>query len=293
MGNRRGHRSNWWTETTNGIANWLGVAIVGVLVVASAVTIGAIGQRTQPASTVAYTPAPLEITSTPTPTPTVARIAFADAWGRVQDNGRPFVIAVVGDSTANDEDEWANLAFQQLAQDLNRPLVHHVWDLATNSYVDNYDGNDDGSNAPLIVWNGSAPGMDGAYSLANIAAMIPEAPDAIFLNHGHNAFPTPTTLVDQLDQLRDSLTTTYPEAGLASVIQNPRLDDRAEAFEAALATERQWLTEHPEILAIDVNAAYKSAGNLASLLNSDRLHPSPAGSEVAAEAVLAALPSPN
>lgn len=91
MGNRRGHHSNWWTETTNGIANWIGVVIVGVLVAASALGIAALGQRPEAASTVTYTPTPLAITRTPTPTPEPTEridlpgegaqvVFFGDSW---------------------------------------------------------------------------------------------------------------------------------------------------------------------------------------------------------------------
>lgn len=59
MGNRRrGHRSNWWTETTNGIYNWLGVVIVAVLVAASGAGAVALMERNAPVAS-NYTPPPV------------------------------------------------------------------------------------------------------------------------------------------------------------------------------------------------------------------------------------------
>lgn len=106
MGKRRRDRSSWWTETTNGVQNSVGVIIVAVLVAGSAAGIIALAQR-QPATVAAPTNTPTALFPSPTPSPTA----------------RP-VVAVLGDSFSPAEGQevqdynWAAIVAKRQGWDL-------------------------------------------------------------------------------------------------------------------------------------------------------------------------------
>ncbi|RWZ51592.1 hypothetical protein ELQ90_05640 [Labedella phragmitis] len=217
-------------------------------------------------------------------------LPFKEAWTRIDDPEREFVVVVLGDSTGNEQGEWVDRAFRMLAEELDRPLVEHPWNLQTARYADPITVNGDGDGAPIVVWNGSASGKTAAYSLENYDRLVPQRPDVLFLNHGLNNVRRPDRVGPEFS---DILTRTEQSwagtVGYGTLLENPRFDDWAAAHDSVLEGVRSWLDERPFVLGIDVHEAYLAREDVATLLTVDLLHPSPAGSQVTAETVLAAI----
>lgn len=217
-------------------------------------------------------------------------VSFADARDLLADSGRPFVVTVIGDSTGDQPGEWVDLAFRQLSEELDRPLVQHPWDLLTDSYLPEIRSNEDAASAPIVVWNGSASGKTGAYSLAHFDTMVPEQPDLVIFNHGLNNVPKPQTVAPQLTALVAEVERYWPASvGFAAILENPRFDGWAAAHAAVIENVGSWLAENQAIRAIDVHAAYNGSAAPESLLLPDLLHPSPSGSALTAATVLETL----
>ena len=217
-------------------------------------------------------------------------VSFADARDRLTDSGRPFVVSVIGDSTGNEPGEWVDLAFRELSEELDRPLIQHPWDILTNTYLPEIRSNEDGASAPIIVWNGSASGKTGAYSLDHFAALMPAQPDLVVFNHGLNNVPKPETVGPQLTALVAEVERYWPESvGYAAILENPRFDQWAAAHTAVIDNVTAWLAENQAIRPIDVHTAYLDSPDADTLLLPDLLHPSPAGSGVTAATVLDAI----
>ena len=217
-------------------------------------------------------------------------ISFADARDKLADAGRPFIVTVIGDSTGNEPGEWVDLAFRELSEELDRPLVQHPWDILTNTYLPEIRSNEDATAAPIIVWNGSGSGKTGAYSLEHFATLVPAQPDVVIFNHGLNNVPEPATVAPQLTALVAEVERYWPESvGFAAILENPRFDQWAEAHTAVIGNVTSWLAENQAIRPIDVHSAYLEAADADTLLLPDLLHPSPAGSALTAATVLDAL----
>jgi hypothetical protein len=217
-------------------------------------------------------------------------VPFGDARDRLADDGRPFIVTVIGDSTGNEPGEWVDLAFQQLAEDLDRPLIQHPWDVLTGSYSPEVRSNEDGASAPIIVWNGSASGKTGKYSLTHFDMLVPEQPDLILFNHGLNNVPDPQAVAPQLAALVAETERYWPKTvGYAAILENPRFDGWATEHTMVIDNVTSWLAENQAVRPIDAHAAYLAAPAPELLLLPDLLHPSPAGSAVTATTVLEAL----
>lgn len=216
-------------------------------------------------------------------------VPFADARDRLADENRPFVVTVIGDSTGDAPGEWVDLAFRQLAEETDRPLVQHSWDLVNSSYLPAVESNADAASAPLIVWNGSASGKTGEYSLAHFDTLVPAQPDLVIFNHGLNNVPKPAAVGPQLTALVAEVERYWPAtAGFAAILENPRFDAWADAHRDVIDNVTSWLGEHSSVRSIDVHSAYLAVEPEALLLP-DLLHPNPAGSAVTAATVLEAL----
>ena len=216
-------------------------------------------------------------------------VSFADARDQLSDAGRPFVVTVIGDSTGNEPGEWVDRVFRELSEELDRPLIQHPWDILTNEYLPEIRSNEDGASAPIIVWNGSASGKTGAYSLAHFATLVPAQPDLVIFNHGLNNVPKPATVAPQLTALVSEVERYWPQSvGFAAILENPRFDQWASAHTEVIDNVTSWLAENQAIRPIDVHSAYLEAAD-DTLLLPDLLHPSPAGSALTAATVLDAL----
>ncbi|MET0886709.1 MAG: SGNH/GDSL hydrolase family protein [Mycetocola sp.] len=217
-------------------------------------------------------------------------VSFADARDRLDDSGRPFVVTVIGDSTGDQPGEWVDLAFRELAESLDRPLIQHPWDILTDSYLPEISFNEDAPSAPIVVWNGSASGKTGQYSLAHFDTLVPAQPDVVILNHGLNNVQKPQTVAPQLTALVAEIERYWPESvGYAAILENPRFDDWSAAHTTVIDNVGSWLAENQAVRPIDAHAAYLASPTPELLLLPDLLHPSPAGSAMTAATVLDAL----
>jgi lysophospholipase L1-like esterase len=166
-------------------------------------------------------------------------------------------------------------------------VVIHDWNAASNKYTTETTVGA-GSGAPIVIWNGSASGKGTQYSLDNWAAMVAQRPDLLIVNHGLN-MPDATTARAGAQAVIDRTIYQWPQPpAIALTIQSPRIDKDA-ATEVAItdALRRAW-TGSPVTL-IDVNEAFKAAGDPVPLLISDGLHPSVKGSDIWAGTVQKAL----
>ncbi|SFN59220.1 Lysophospholipase L1 [Mycetocola miduiensis] len=217
-------------------------------------------------------------------------VSFADARDRLDDSGRPFVVTVIGDSTGDQPGEWVDLAFRELAESLDRPLIQHPWDILTGSYLPEISFNEDAPSAPIVVWNGSASGKTGQYSLAHFDTLVPAQPDIVIFNHGLNNVQKPKTVAPQLTALVAEIERYWPESvGYAAILENPRFDDWSAAHTAVIDNVSSWLAENQAVRPIDTHAAYLASPTPELLLLPDLLHPSPEGSALTAATVLDAL----
>lgn len=221
---------------------------------------------------------------------TFSLASFSDARDRLDDTDRAFVVQVIGDSTGNEPGEWVDVAFRALAEELDRPLVQHPWDVLSSSYSAPISVNADAPNAQLEVWNGSASGKTAAYSLANLDTLVPVEPDLVILNHGLNNVLAPAQVGEQFTTLIAAIERSWPSTiGYAALLENPRLDQYSAAHDEVISYVTTWLAEHSEVRSIDVHSAYLASPDITTLLLPDLLHPTPAGSAVTAATVLDAL----
>lgn len=159
---RLGHRSNWWTETTNGVANWLGIVIVAVLVAASGVGIAALQNRPGPdASAVSYTPAPA-FTATPTasPSPTAAAVPAFDR------PGEDALVYLIGDSWSRGYSADAGRGYADLLADATG------WDMTVNA--------ESGTGYRAVLAETGTPYPD------RVASLPEEAPALVIIQGGLN-----------------------------------------------------------------------------------------------------------
>ena len=196
-------------------------------------------------------------------------------------------MTVIGDSTGNEPDEWVFPVVTEIAARHDRPVTVHRWDIRTNKYVDDVIVGS-GTNAPIIVWNGSASGKDGLYSASQFGTLAPERPDLAIINHGHN-MPTADAATQQIKVLEELLVGAWDDApAIAVTIQNPRTDAGKAKMEAlSKGIKDKWEDSRVQIL--DVQSAFEASGNLPELLTDDGYHPSDAGHLLWANTVLNAL----
>lgn len=197
-----------------------------------------------------------------------------DALDRLSDQAAPWNLAVIGDSTGNGTDEWVYLTAARLSAKYDRPVVIHDWSELKNVYVgENTVGK--GAGAPIVIWNGSASGMNGQYSLKYLSTMVPVRPDFVIISHGHNlnadaAVPQVSALIAKMSTAWDT------EPAFAVTLQNPRLDARAD-IQAGLVEDLKKRYLGTTVGLIDVYAAYQSASDVESLVRPDHFHPSAKG----------------
>lgn len=261
----------------------LAVLVAGTL---AALIVPTLIPNAAPAVTIAQQPASGEIT------PALAPLPFAAAWDRLDDKDRPFVVAVIGDSTGNEPGEWVDVAFNDVALAEGRPLIQHPWSIDTQEYLPELTSNEDAGNAPIIVWNGSASGKTGGYSLTHLETMLPERPDVIIFNHGLNNVLAPEKVAPQLTALVLAAEARWASSvGYAVILENPRLDKWQDAHAGVIENVRAWAARNPNILTIDAYGAYVAANDYGRLLLPDLLHPTPDGSALTATTVLDAIRS--
>jgi len=206
----------------------------------------------------------------------------------LKDPQRVWTLGVLGDSTGNGTDEWVYLTAEAMSVKYHRPVTIHNWNIDNNTYADATVVGE-GAGKPIVIWNGSASGKNMEYSYQHRAVMIPEQPDLVIVNHGHNLGTAQEARVGSY-KLVDWVTNAWEKSpAVAVTLQNPRTDKVADKHAAVVQSLRDQWTGAPVAL-IDAWKAFKDATpNTASLLRDDSFHPNPAGEVVWAEAVKRAL----
>jgi len=196
----------------------------------------------------------------------------------------PLTIVVLGDSTSDDLTEWVHLWARDLAR--VRPVWISHWDQDPGTEYDptvalSDDEAGDGAGAWLTIWNGSVSGGTAASALEGLDGFIPQAPDFVLLNVGHDQ--TVVDFADEADALHAELEARYGDIPVLMVLQ-PQQDDANAAVRAA---GEQW-AQDAGVGVIDVAAAFAESDADEDLLL-DELHPNSAGQELWAQVVGAAL----
>lgn len=226
------------------------------------------------------------VKATKAPTAAKAR-TIAGAMALLKDKSRPWVFSVVGDSTGNAPDEWVYTVVKQLSEDYDRPAVVHNWSVEENKYA-SQTAVGVGSGEPIIVWNGSASGMNGSYSMKHRLVMVPQAPDLMIVSHGHNVANADQNgrEVSALVQWASVAWETPP--ALAVTLQNPRVDENAQR-QADVVAGLRTLYKAANVSLIDVYTAFEKAGTDSLVNPEDGYHPNLEGEKVWAATVLQTL----
>lgn len=209
------------------------------------------------------------------------------ALEQLRDSEEQWTLAVLGDSTGDESDEWVHILTKRLAEETGRPAVIHDWSIDDERYDDTTEIR--GKGEPIVVWNGSAHGQTAVYSLRHRSDMVPERPDMVIISHGHNHQDS-AAAVDEIGNLARWARTTWQEPpALAVTFQNPRLDNFENRQNATVGNLRKAWANKQNAATIDVFAAYRDTGDPAGLLDSDRLHPNDDGEQLWADTAWEAL----
>ena len=223
----------------------------------------------------AVTQGPVDDDAQPVAALEVARMALQSP--------EPITISVLGDSTSNTRQEWVHLWAQALAGD--RPVSISHWNESTEEgFVEPDVLSTSGDRSPVTIWSGSQGGASAAYPVQRLDVMVPEPPDLVLLNFGHNQ--TAETVQAQFQELLGAVRGSSEEVPVVVVLQQPQAGD-------ANAEVRQLIREWAEaegLAVVDVAAAFLAQDDFEDLLE-DPVHPNQEGSQLWAGTVeLALLP---
>ncbi|MEX5270574.1 SGNH/GDSL hydrolase family protein [Kocuria sabuli] len=238
----------------------------------------------------AYTPP--EITAPPIPDPhpvETTSTRASDAINRLKNRDQTWTMTVLSDSTSNEPTEWVQLLVKRLAEATGRPATIHNWENSKNGTKYGTETVIPGEGAPIIVWNGSAPGNKALDSLNAIDVMAPERADLLVISHAHNQVNGDETLTQISSLIRWAQDAWEEQPGLALVIQNPSLGlNLGRQASNTDAIRRQW-DEAENLILIDAYMAFDQSDDIPSLLREDRFHPSEKGSRLWADTAWNAL----
>jgi hypothetical protein len=221
-----------------------------------------------------------------TPTATAAPVTSAGMLGTIQTTLKgsdPLVISVLGDSTGNGPEEWVAKWSRHLTA--YGTVTLHQWNAEANDWNPTPTVFPGGPR-PIEVWNGSHPGKTYTYPLERLDMIQPAKPSFVVLNFGHNIAAKPADVGSA--ELMAAVDAKWGGSVPAAVtLQNPALGSREQPTAGSVAALSQW-TAQTGYPAINVNAAFKKAPDLQSLLL-DELHPNDAGTALWTETVIATL----
>lgn len=199
----------------------------------------------------------------------------------------PLVITVLGDSTGNETWEWTYLWAGMLAE--SRTVTIAAWNAWTeDGYVEPTELSSAGTGeaGPVMIWNGQQSGASASYPVGRLDDLLPEPPDLVILNYGHN-----NTVEDVDEQLGATLEALRAEVGedlpVLVTLQQPQAGDANAAVREAV---HAFAVDH-DLGVIDVAAAFEETGDPDALLV-DAVHPGEVGSQLWAETVAATLRAP-
>ncbi|QIG57697.1 tail fiber protein [Arthrobacter phage Shoya] len=222
-----------------------------------------------------------------TDAPAVKRRTVPQAMTLLKDKSRPWVFSVVGDSTGNAPDEWVYQVVEKLSATYDRPAVVHNWSIEENRYTTETSVGA-GSGEPIVVWNGSASGMNGSYSMKHRLVMVPQAPDLMILSHGHNVANAAQSDREMAALVQWASAAWKTPPAVAVTLQNPRVDANAQR-QADVVSGLRTLYKASDVPLIDVYTAFEKAGTGALVKPEDGYHPNLEGEKVWAATVLETL----
>lgn len=206
---------------------------------------------------------------------------FEAAAAKLREAKEPFSLTVIGDSTSYAKQGWVEVSAREISERSGRAVSIQTWNIETNAYDPEQLI---GQGEPLLtIWNGSAPGRDAEYSMKNLAALMPQKPDLLVFNHGHN--------VAEMESLRgliyNAATTAGSQTAVAVMKQNPRVDEGAAAHVAKMELLPQMVADYPGVKLIDGFAAFGQ--DATSLLLEDGVHPNQFGYQKWADVFMQSL----
>jgi hypothetical protein len=228
------------------------------------------------ARTVSATPEP-RASSPATSAPSIPQPASPNAaLARLDDMGRPFTVAVIGDSTGAAAASWVVDVARWLNETYDRPVTLHPWFLGEPGYGPPGTIGSASGAAPVTIWNGSASGQNVDYSREHLTAMIPAGvePDLIMFNHGHNV--AAGALVHEAGPFVLDLAGRFPDSAVLLMTQNPETGDHAAAQDANMADWRTW-AERFGFPLVDVASVFERRPGWRRLVDSTGVHPTDRG----------------
>lgn len=205
---------------------------------------------------------------------------FDAVAAKLRTTPEPITITVIGDSTGYPPQAWVETSLKDIANSTGRAVTLHVWDNNAAAYS---PPRKVGTGEPtLTVWNGSASGKDAQYSLNNLDALMPETPDLLIINHGHNV-----GLTSSIEGLLVEASRKAPGAAVAVMKQNKETLTTAAVQSLRMAEVQQIAAKYPGVRLIDAFALFPDTGG--TLMMDDGVHPNAAGYRVWADEFLKAL----
>ena len=219
--------------------------------------------------------------------PVVQKYQVSEVMRRLNDQARPFQIAVVGDSTGVARQGWVYQMAEALGKATGRTVNFRQWaaELDPPRYYKPQTVHQGGA-ATIEIWNGSASGKGLQYSSDLLEELLPlpaEQPDLIFLNHGHNARIYELELAAKNLLIR--MTEEHPDTAVVAILQNPQ--DPNVAGAAKHTTNINLLRDFLQVTNfpfIDVYSAYIQQPGWETWFIDN--HPDPRGNTLWADLVL-------
>lgn len=219
----------------------------------------------------------------PSPERTAETKEPLDRACQVLRGGGSLTVSVLGDSTGNDSNEWAALWAQRLGEDHQVTMLrwndkNERWDRPQLTYGE--------SGSTVRIWNFSAPGRTPEYASKRVQRAVPERPDLILFNYGHN------NASGEVQQQYDTLLTLVrsrwaSRAAEVVILQNPELGARATS-QTAVRDGIKSFAAGAGVPVIDVSARFAAASDVASLM-ADEVHPNEKGSMLWAQTISSSL----
>lgn len=225
-------------------------------------------------------------TATPTAAPVPVGFDLASIKGALATNPA-LTISVLGDSTGNSTGEWVDLWGKHLSE--TATVTIHLWDQDKEQWRGQPTVYPGATGRTIEIWNGSQPGSSADYPATRLTVMQPNKPDFVILSFGHNG--QAKGVASQFQTTQDAVAAKWGgKLPIVAVIQNAAGQPRAAQTDANQVVVREWASVNG-IPTIDVRAAFDKLPDLQANLVDDGLgvHPNPAGQQVWADTVIAAL----
>jgi hypothetical protein len=206
----------------------------------------------------------------------------------VLDGDESVVVAALGDSTGNETWEWVYGWARLLTQTREVSVVS--WNEWTeDGYIEPrvLKGPPSDSRAPVVIYSGHQSGARASYVVEHLDALLPEPPDLVILNFGHNhtAAEVGAELEEALEALRRA---SGPQVPVVVTLQQPQEGDANAQVRAAVHA----FAGDQGLATVDVAQAFEDSGLPLGGLLADPVHPNEAGAVVWAEAVARTLGAP-